>query len=394
MALDLGLARLIGFAVALVLSVAYTGLFIAAMNTIRRKRVTNNISIVIPVVLIILYVLNTATICLQAADIYLAFFGYRNQFPTAQDYFLDYGSKILPARDGIFWIMSFITDALVCWRVWVIWLKNPWATLLPAFLLICDLATAIVMFVYTIRRMDEDSTRLISQVDTWWMITLGFCIAVNVVAPGLIIGRLWWIARQVGVLGSRSAKPYKQIASALMESGAIYTFSVVAWLIIFASGSLPALYMSACILPTIVAIVPTLIIFRVKTFGSTDPPAAARPANPWSDRTDISGGGLGGIGVEISVTHYRSQGGISEIDLAQYANNDNTTEMVARKSAGKWSSNGSLDDSSSIGNERGKSDMDYDLEKDEIGAHEVSFPSPPTGPPPGRPRGATPESKV
>lgn len=41
--------------------------------------------------------------------------------------------------------------------------------------------------------MDEDSTRLISQVDTWWMITLGFCIAVNVVAPGLIIGRLWYV---------------------------------------------------------------------------------------------------------------------------------------------------------------------------------------------------------
>ncbi|KAG8913983.1 hypothetical protein FRC01_004276 [Tulasnella sp. 417] len=393
MAMDLGLARLIGFAVALVLSVAYTALFIAAMNTIRRKRVTNNISTVIPAVLILLYLLNTATICLQAADIYLAFFKYRDQYATPQDYFLDYGSRILPARDGLFWVMSFLTDALVCWRVWVIWLKNPWATLLPAVLLICDLTTATIMFVYTIRRMLEDSTRLIAAVDTWWMITLGFCIAVNVVAPGLIIGRLWWIARQVGVLGSRSAKPYKQIASALMESGAIYTFSVVAWLIIFASGSLPALYMSACILPTIVAIVPTLIIFRVKTFGSTDPPAVARPVNPWSNRTDVSGG-MDGIGVEISVTHYRSQGGISEVDLAQFGNNGNTTEMVVRKSGGQWSSNGSFDDSSSIGNGMGKSDIGYDLEKDGMGTHEVAFPAPPSGLPPRRSLGAAPGSEV
>ncbi|KAG9009924.1 hypothetical protein FRB90_008064 [Tulasnella sp. 427] len=365
------------------------------MNTIRRKRATNNISTVIPVVLIILYVLNTATICLQAVDIYLAFFGYRDRFPTIQDYFLDYGSKILPARDGLFWIMSFITDALVCWRVWVIWLKDPWATLLPVLLLLCDLTTAIIMFNYTIRRMLEDSTRLISLVDTWWMATLGFCIAVNVVAPGLIIGRLWWIARQVGVLGSQSAvKPYKQIAAALMESGAIYTFSVVAWLIIFASGSLPALYMSACILPTLVAIVPTLIIFRVKTFGSTDPPAIARPTNPWSNHTDGSGG-IGGIGVEISITHYRSQGGASETDLAQYASNHGAaTEMVARKSGGQWSSNGSFDDSSSIGNGKGKSDIDYDLEKDAVGMHEVAFPAQPTSPPPGRPLGSAPLSKV
>lgn len=153
--------------------------------------------------------------------------------------------------------------------------------------------------------------------------------------------------------------------------------------------------MSACILPTIVAIVPTLIIYRVKTFGSTDPPAVGRPAaNPWSNRTDLSAG-AGGIGVEISVTHYRSHGGLSETDLAQYSVNNNAgTEMISRKSAGQWSSNGSFDDSSSIGNGRGKSEIAYDLEKDAVNAHEVAFPSPPAVPPPGRPFGLAPDSNV
>lgn len=146
--------------------------------------------------------------------------------------------------------------------------------------------SGIIMFLYTIRRMVEDNTALIPVIDKWWETTLGFTIAVNIIVPGMIVGRLWWVARKTGLLGSRSARPYKQIALALMESGSLYTVSITAFLGIFLSNSvsrcllvtlgqalthfstlqLPALYMGACILPTIVAIVPTLIILRINSF--------------------------------------------------------------------------------------------------------------------------------
>lgn len=93
------------------------------------------------------------------------------------------------------------------------------------------------MYVYTIKRTIEGTPRLTPYVDKYWEITLGFTIAVNVITPALIIGRLYHIARQVGVLGSHSAWPYKHVASALMESGSLYTVAVIAWLIIFLTGS-------------------------------------------------------------------------------------------------------------------------------------------------------------
>ena len=52
-------------------------------------------------------------------------------------------------------------------------------------------ATGIVMYVYSIRRMLEDSPALSGTIDKWWEITMGFTIFLNVLTPGLIIGRLW-----------------------------------------------------------------------------------------------------------------------------------------------------------------------------------------------------------
>lgn len=113
----------------------------------------------------------------------------------------------------------------------------------------------MVMYYYTIGRMLENSMRLTPEIDKWWIITLGFTIAVNVITPGLIIIRLWsvflsgflslfsmlesqnrWIAQRIGVIGSRSSRPYKQIACALMESGSLYTAATTTHLVIFAFG--------------------------------------------------------------------------------------------------------------------------------------------------------------
>lgn len=51
----------------------------------------------------------------------------------------------------------------------------------------------MVMYYYTIGRMLENSMRLNPVIDRWWIITLGFTIAVNLVTPGLIIIRLWFV---------------------------------------------------------------------------------------------------------------------------------------------------------------------------------------------------------
>lgn len=260
MAMDMGLSRLIGFSVDIAVSVLYSVLFVLAT----RKRVKSHGALgLIPAVLTIMFFLNTAQLVLQGVDIYRAFFVWSNVPGGAQAYFFDCSNGILPARDAILWILSFITDGLIIWRLFVVWLCNVYIIILPCLLLIAGLGTGMVMYYFTIGRMLENSMRLTPEIDKWWIITLGFTIAVNLVTPGLIIIRLWWIARKVGVIGSRSSRPYKQIAYALMESGSLYTVAATGHLVIFACGFYPALWMSGCILPTIIACVPCLIVLRI-----------------------------------------------------------------------------------------------------------------------------------
>lgn len=136
----------------------------------------------------------------------------------------------------IFWVEGIITDTVLvsasvsssilcdssvtfqCWRLYVIWLRNKYVMVLPIVILLGGLGSSrihpgyfaavrlkwnhisptlivsgITMFMYTIERMVQDSTVLIPVVDRWWEITLGFTITMNVVVPGLIIGRLWFV---------------------------------------------------------------------------------------------------------------------------------------------------------------------------------------------------------
>ncbi|KAG8943689.1 hypothetical protein FRC04_002589 [Tulasnella sp. 424] len=237
MTMDVGLSRLIGFSADIAVSgttyatleflhltlgttpVFYSVLFVLAI----RKRVKSNGALgFIPAVL--------------SVDIYRAFFVWNNLPGGSQAYFFDCSNKILPARDAILWILSFITDGLIIWRLFVVWLQNIYIVIIPCLLLVAGMGTGMVMYYYTIGRMLENSMRLTPEIDKWWIITLGFTIAVNVITPGLIIIRLWWIAQRIGVIGSRSSRPYKQIACALMESGSLYTAATTSHLVIFAFG--------------------------------------------------------------------------------------------------------------------------------------------------------------
>lgn len=63
------------------------------------------------------------------------------------------------------------------------------------------LGTGAVMYRYTIGRMLENSMRLSPEIDKWWEVTLGFTLCLNVLVPGLIIGRVWYVQARVFLVG-------------------------------------------------------------------------------------------------------------------------------------------------------------------------------------------------
>lgn len=141
--MEISLSRLIGFCVSLALSgerlnampsdhdrhayglcnvVLFTGMFVYALYTLRNRKKVSDVSSVVTAALVVMFLLNTAQLCewlhvvrlgmcsgklaqtrlvgLQAADVYLAFFEWKGAGGPS-GYFLDYGSKILPARESV-----------------------------------------------------------------------------------------------------------------------------------------------------------------------------------------------------------------------------------------------------------------------------------------------------
>lgn len=63
-------------------------------------------------------------------------------------------------------------------------------------------------------------------------------ITVNWLCTALIIGRIWWVGRRVGVSGEKSAwQKYGKVVRALVESGFLYSFVMGAYLILTLMGS-------------------------------------------------------------------------------------------------------------------------------------------------------------
>ncbi|KAG8970551.1 hypothetical protein FRC03_006680 [Tulasnella sp. 419] len=263
--MEIALARLIGVGLDGIFTVLYTGLFTWAMYTLWRR---NKVNPYLPAALIAMFLLHTTQFILQLIDNYNAFVVYRDH-PGPTAYFNDCANVILPIRDACFWLICIMSDCLIVWRLHVVWSQSRRVIVIPLVILTSAITTGVVMFVHTVQRAVEGTPRLNHTIELWWMATLGLMIILNLLAPGLIVYRLWHLSDELDSLGSVVERsPYKRLALSLVESGALYSLALLVWLIIFASGYLPALYMSACILPSIVAIVPVLIVIRLNAIAA------------------------------------------------------------------------------------------------------------------------------
>ncbi|KAJ7140925.1 hypothetical protein C8R44DRAFT_762099 [Mycena epipterygia] len=139
-----------------------------------------------------------------------------------------------------------IADALVIYRCYTIWNRNIYVVILPLILLIVtsvfgwDILLPVVPF-------------------------FALSLATNVLVTTLTAARIWWICRQArAYLRTDLQKRCVSSISIIVESGVIYSASVLAYLILGAipSASIvqePIMQMLA----QVVGIVPTLIIVRV-----------------------------------------------------------------------------------------------------------------------------------
>ncbi|KAJ6616334.1 hypothetical protein B0H10DRAFT_1399638 [Mycena sp. CBHHK59/15] len=154
--------------------------------------------------------------------------------------------QISMANDMIYVANNVLADGLVIYRCYIIWNHNLYVVILPIMLLI----------VTSIFGWD-----ILLPLPPFFELSL----ATNVLVTGLTAGRIWWICRQARTyLKTDTQKRYVSSISIIVESGVIYSASVLTYLILGAIPSASVVQNPIVeMLAQVVGIVPTLIIVRV-----------------------------------------------------------------------------------------------------------------------------------
>ncbi|KDQ53875.1 hypothetical protein JAAARDRAFT_38840 [Jaapia argillacea MUCL 33604] len=178
------------------------------------------------------------------------------------------------SKTAIYVTQTLIGDAFVIYRTWVVWNRTWWVTVIPTLLLVGNAITGYGCS-YQMSKTVPGASVFISSLSTY--ITAFFCMtfATNVICTLMIAGRLMMRQKTIGSHTKHSLWP---VVSMVVESGAIYSAALIAFLIAYlvnSNGQYPALD----IIQPLIGVTFSLILVRVGlglSSGVSDPTAPTR----------------------------------------------------------------------------------------------------------------------
>ncbi|KAJ7658053.1 hypothetical protein B0H17DRAFT_1097225 [Mycena rosella] len=147
----------------------------------------------------------------------------------------------------IYAINNSIADGLLIYRCYVVWNHDWRVIVLPVMLLIASTACGLDVFL--------DATPQFAVI-----------LATNFLATGLTAGRIWWISHHSrAYLGATAQRRYAFAIALVVESGMLYSATILAFLIVISFPSLSSTLEEPLlqIVTQVMGIAPTLIIVRV-----------------------------------------------------------------------------------------------------------------------------------
>ncbi|KAG7442942.1 uncharacterized protein BT62DRAFT_904813 [Guyanagaster necrorhizus] len=189
------------------------------------------------------------------------------------DQFTNLGSATETVKFICVNVQTLIADAMLTYRVWVIYSKSWAAAIVPAFLWLGVLVAAILNIIVLHSIHSEALTAAKSLrpiVTSFWSIS----IALNIIATMLIVIRIYRVDRSNAEFSivsrstarSRRYSRLQQIMRIIIESGALYTSVAITTCATYVSGS-QGVYVTSAIEMQTVGIAFNLIIIRVSQAG-------------------------------------------------------------------------------------------------------------------------------
>ncbi|KAA1476068.1 hypothetical protein DENSPDRAFT_884041 [Dentipellis sp. KUC8613] len=225
-----------------------------------------------------------------------------NIMPCADESPVRRGEDILsallqPIEDIVFALNILIADGLLIFRCYHIWPLRRWVIIPLVVLLLATTACNFVVIAYEFKmyllrqRLSSITTNppqrwveLGHIGDRFALAAYSLSLATNIFTTILIAFPIWQMSRELekvlGSIGRAASEKYRDAISMVVESGALYSGSLLVNLLVIATSKNHAVRLSAlnsqniigCANNILVAIAPTLIIVRVamsKDFAST-----------------------------------------------------------------------------------------------------------------------------
>lgn len=227
------------------------------------------------------FALATGHVITLLVQLFRAFISAAGTLEGPSLYLLDQSTPEHVAQEVLYITNSLIGDAILIWRLWVIWGRNLW--LCVPFIVLC-IASGVTGYtaLANLARLTPADTVFLSRVHNWLIATWVLSIATQLGAT-LLIGYRFWKSIQWNSKGIRASR--LSILWIVVESGALYSITTV-FLLGFSSTNTGAIF--AASLGQISALAPMLIIVRAGLKSSGSPssftPAKGSINNPYSSQ--------------------------------------------------------------------------------------------------------------
>ncbi|PFH45139.1 hypothetical protein AMATHDRAFT_44226 [Amanita thiersii Skay4041] len=263
-ALNISRSQIIGLSMESLTYGMYLILFLACMSVFwSRYSRGQQISYIFFWSSLVLYLLITAHLVIDIVRMMQAF--GQKTVADADNYYFQFQSTLSVVKTSVYATVTWVSDALMLYRCFIVWNKSWLVIILPILLLIADIGTGISLVVVLAHPEIGVSVFKGSQATTvksFFSMTL----VTNGICAGLIAYKLWVTQRELADALRDSQKrtiSLTRIWIIILESGSVYWATLLVMLAVYASAAGHAALIFLDITSPIIGMVFSLIIVRV-----------------------------------------------------------------------------------------------------------------------------------
>ncbi|KAM5538492.1 hypothetical protein V8D89_007825 [Ganoderma adspersum] len=214
---------------------------------------------------LLMFVVATMHVATNFSRIILAFIVHANDVGGPAAFFNQLSNFTQLFGSTLYVIQTLLGDAMVLYRCYLVWEKKLFIIGFPFVLLLGSTATGVGIL-YSFDKVVPQASIFVVQLNHWITAFFSMTFATNVICTALVAYRIWMINRSHLAFRHRKLRP---IMLLIVESGAVYSATLLALLILYNVDSWFQYVVLDAVSPT-VGIVFSVIMLRIATGVSSE----------------------------------------------------------------------------------------------------------------------------